>query len=1746
MIIQNSLDGPEVHNPLLTLWEKSLFNLSFLFLFGLFVFGTSIQLFSQTNLCIGGTSQQTYSGSGGSWVSGNTAVATVSAGGLVTATGVGSTTVDYASFSNTSLYWDFDNTPSVTPGICTYNATSSSNSSLLSGIYTSTGSSTAIRPWGFWNNCVVQSNFGPQYSYIQFVTSGSRTNLSSMSFQAWHNHNACCAGTGPYTVQLQISSLSGGTWSAWSNVGSIFTFSSSASSQPSPNTSHNVSLVGNSVPAGTHRIRWFKTSGTTNSDGYIMNTVTFNCQSVSSVLYTNTINVNTVPAQPSAITAPAAICPNVAGTYSVTNDPSVTYSWTYSGTGTISGTGNSISLTASTGGTLSVRPTSICGNGTARTYTVNITALNAGAHNSTALNVCDGSNPAALTFTSAVSGGVSPYSYIWQNNTTDISGATTNSYDPPALTPGAYSYRCKVTDACGSVAYTAAKAINVAADPDAPSATKVPNLSSVCIGSTLTISNPVYGTNAGRSCGFEYAFSTNNGSTWSTTSTTIPSFTSTGTVNKIRVRAAGGCADACNTSNWTEYSWTVNANPTAAVAGTNSICPGTSTSFTASGGSTYLWSTGATTTTITASTAQTYNVTATDANGCTATANVTLTLIAQPPVASNTSSNLSIDLLVVGGGGGAGSLRGGGGGGGGYISVPSYNVSAGSSIPITVGVGGQAGYDNSGIGVHATSGTNSSFGSIYVAVGGGGGGSYGGGPQNGYNGGSGGGGANQSSSANTGFGGSGTTGQGFTGGNSRCGGGGEVSGGGGGGAGGAGSNGSSGSCGTCSNRPYNPGNGGNGIQNSITGSAVWYSGGGGGGGLGGNCSSGFNISGNNGQGGGQASYGGGGQCKVVSGSFSTERGGPGIVIIKYQGTPVATGGTITQVGGYTIHTFTANGTFALAGSASSAVVPNITRCGSGTVTFTGTVTSGLTLDWYSAATGGTLLSSGTTSFTTPVISSNTTYYAEVRNATTGCISASRLAVTATVNSSSIISANQSLCTGATPSTNIVLTSASGTIQWQSSTDNLSFSNIAGQTNATLSAATIGALTQTTYYRAIVTNGACISNSPVHTITANTNPSVPAVPNATQSFCVGTSRTVGDLTATGNNIQWYNISNGGTALSSGTSLTSGNYYATQTVNGCESPRLTVTVNMNAQPTSPAGIATNDVLWKGGAANPNDWSTASNWYVKTAGGYTVAPATPAATTNVFVGNTGSCINNSVVNLTGLTRCKNLYIESGATLNLGGSSDVLEVYGNWDNNGTLNANTSTVKFISPNNQSMNTAAASETFYNLYIDNNNSTNQNYLLTNKSVNVLNTFHMEGNVRMNTNTVLEIGSATNPGEVLWHDGVVIGPMKRWFLGNSSINVQSPTFHNVTTGSPHLNPAGIFPVGTLRTLPGGAVEHEHKNASVNFKTPVTTAGHLTVEFITSNANVLNANNSITTAGQTIGGLLVNTVTSTSGLNAIDFYGYWRIDASASLMTVNYDASFRALNIDLGSNPADVRVLKTSSFNAWNDGIAANNGSNTTMHTLNGANIHNDRVYSIENLLGFSGFTFGFNGSTLPIQLSSFAGETDNAVNYLKWTTQSEQNSSHFEMERSVDAINFEMIGRVNAMGVSNQVKQYSFNDVNPIKGMNYYRLKMVDIDGTNANSNTIALEIKGKETIFVFFPNPTSDVVSYQFTAETNESLNMEVVNTLGQVVISQNRNVRVGTNSISVNMSELAPGAYTVRVKHQKTGVTNSEKIIKK
>jgi hypothetical protein len=255
-------------------------------------------------------------------------------------------------------------------------------------------------------------------------------------------------------------------------------------------------------------------------------------------------------------------------------------------------------------------------------------------------------------------------------------------------------------------------------------------------------------------------------------------------------------------------------------------------------------------------------------------------------------------LVIAGGGGGSGNFYddGAGGGAGGLIYNSAFQLTNAAGITVTVGAGGAASTGGQG-----GNGGNSVFSSL-TAVGGGGGAAH---RSAGLAGGSGGGSAGRYESTDNTIGGAGTLGQGSPGG--------TANGYGGSGGGGASAPGVPGEWGF-------GGNGGNGQVYSISGTSIYYAGGGGGygysnsstaigglggGGNGGNPSPLAPTAGGTNTGGG----GGGGRTAGQTPFVGTAAGGSGIVIVRYPGLPAATGGTITYLNGYTIHTFTTSGTF---------------------------------------------------------------------------------------------------------------------------------------------------------------------------------------------------------------------------------------------------------------------------------------------------------------------------------------------------------------------------------------------------------------------------------------------------------------------------------------------------------------------------------------------------------------------------------------------------------------------------------------------------------------------------------------------------------------------------------------------------------------------------------------------------------------------------------------------------------------------
>jgi len=269
-----------------------------------------------------------------------------------------------------------------------------------------------------------------------------------------------------------------------------------------------------------------------------------------------------------------------------------------------------------------------------------------------------------------------------------------------------------------------------------------------------------------------------------------------------------------------------------------------------------------------------------------------------------------------------------------------------------------------------------------------------------------------------------------------------------------------------------------------------------------------------------------------------------------------------------------------------------TFCNSATVA--NLVATGTAIKWYSAATGGTALTSGT------ALATGTYYATQTLNS---CESATRTAVAVTLNVTPSASASaQTFCNSATVAN---LTATGTAVKWYAASTG--GSALVGTT----------ALSTGTYYVTQTLNSCESATRTAVSVTVNVTPAATA---SAQTFC--NSATVANLTATGTAIKWYSASTGGSALVSTTSLSTGTYYVTQTLNSCESAiRTSVAVTVNVTPVATASAQT--FCNAATVANLTATGTALKWYSGSTGGSALASSTALATGTYYVTQTlNSC--------------------------------------------------------------------------------------------------------------------------------------------------------------------------------------------------------------------------------------------------------------------------------------------------------------------------------------------------------------------------------------------------------------------------------------------------------------------------------------------------------------------------------------------
>ncbi|MCO5274765.1 MAG: hypothetical protein M9900_07570 [Flavobacteriales bacterium] len=183
--------------------------------------------------------------------------------------------------------------------------------------------------------------------------------------------------------------------------------------------------------------------------------------------------------------------------------------------------------------------------------------------------------------------------------------------------------------------------------------------------------------------------------------------------------------------------------------------------------------------------------------------------------------------------------------------------------------------------------------------------------------------------------------------------------------------------------------------------------------------------------------------------------------------------------------------------------------------------------------------------------------------------------------------------------------------------------------------------------------------------------------------------------------------------------------------------------------------------------------------------------------------------------------------------------------------------------------------------------------------------------------------------------------------------------------------------------------------------------------------------------------------------------------------------------------------------------------------------------------------------LPVELLFLAGlPNGNAVD-LTWATATEKNSSHFVVERSTNNLDFVPIGRVAAAGSSQYRIDYGFTDPAPVHGVNYYRLRLVDLDGSTDLSNVVAVEFAGEGNGVVAWPNPVQELLHIGMDLQGQAAVTVQVLDAVGRVVQQQHTVVAAGQASMDVGTATLVPGAYMVRILGSSGEVLGTARFVK-
>ena len=603
--------------------------------------------------------------------------------------------------------------------------------------------------------------------------------------------------------------------------------------------------------------------------------------------------------------------------------------------------------------------------------------------------------------------------------------------------------------------------------------------------------------------------------------------------------------------------------------------------------------------------------------------------------------------------------------------------------------------------------------------------------------------------------------------------------------------------------------------------------------------------------------------------------------------------------------------------------------------------------------------------------------------------------------------------------------------------------------------------------------------------------------------------------------------------------------------------------------PGDVPTTNVveghIWTGRVSG--DWNDSHNWLVFGSGEYEVAGNAPSSSDKVIVRSGSTCINNNpIVNAN--CNASDVIVRSGRTLTIGASQN-LTVDGTLDveNGGAITFSSSGT--ISVSDEATIANGATVTFDNK----------------DTLNVVGDFTLSGNLDfpasdttpalcLGGNLVIDGGSLDEGGTLVFAGN---GPQSinnggtaptinnnvRLNMLRSGADVPHTIFPNRTVFSKTtifeygIMDGNVIFNGTGRTIVCGDYE-SYASGTVtkigggnNFTFPTgddNVLGSITAEIGIGNTvyakfHHWSGENGDGTHGYTTDVIPrwwhINDMCTEDGANRFNHvsnFEYWDVSSPVELSNVTLMANSATAAEHFNSSTAyDASAIKVAAYNngCWKNfgGSADITGSDNNVITITGARIPKDPHRAVADFL----ITLGSLSSetVLPIELLSFTATCDGKSSLVEWSTATERNNDYFVLERSDDAINFNEVARVAGAGNSLEQLDYSYTDYGVHGGDNYYRLVQVDYDGTRTVSEVVVAncieESEGDPDVMAY-PNPFNGELTVVLDNFGDRPAQIEVYDMLGKLVYIEKAASPQNSYETILNLSNLPPAAYTVRV----------------